>query len=271
MLYELLVASLYYAFIAASIAEVCYAISTTPVPTGVLSTDQKCLKMSSSIPTAGGVYHWASITPGPRLSRPLGFFAGWLNYFGWIFDLASIVYIMSELVVQMYAIYHPSYVIQPWHIFVALVCICWLCIAVTVFLNRYLPYLQHFGLFMVLVGGIVTIIVVAAMPKQHATSSSVWLDYNNTTGWGGGVAFLTGVLNGAFTIGTTDAVTHMSEELPNPKKDLPRIIAAQLGLGCLSTCLYCCHLWSTTDSMLLQLRFSSALLFSMASTTLTLW
>lgn len=50
------------------------------------------------------------------------------------------------------------------------------------------------------------------------------------------MAFLTGVLNGAFTIGTPDAVTHMAEELPNPKRDLPRAIAAQLGLGVLSTC-----------------------------------
>lgn len=51
------------------------------------------------------------------------------------------------------------------------------------------------------------------------------------TGWQGGVAFLLGVLNGAFTIGTPDAITHIAEELPNPRKDLPRAIGLQLGLG----------------------------------------
>lgn len=45
------------------------------------------------------------------------------------------------------------------------------------------------------------------------------------------MAFLTGVLNGAFTIGTPDAVTHMAEELPNPKVDLPKAVFAQVGLG----------------------------------------
>ena len=202
---------LYYIFIAASLSE-----------------------LASSIPSAGGVYHWASITPGPRKGRIVGFFAGSLNFFGWLFDLASIVYIMSELLVQMYALYHPDYTIQPWNTFIALVCITWLCIAATIFFNKYLPYLQHFGLFMVVVGGIVTIIVIASMPKSRASNSFVWSDFENQTGWSGGVAFLTGVLNGAFTIGTPDSVTHMAEELPNPKRDLPRAIAAQVGLGALS-------------------------------------
>ena len=165
----------------------------------------------------------------------MGFFTGFINFFGWLFDLASIVYIMSELVVQMYAIYHPNYTIQPWHIFVSLTLITWICIGVTIFFNRFLPIIQQFGLFVVLVGGLVTIIVLAAMPKQHASHSFVWTNWDNQTGWSSGVAFLTGVLNGAFTIGTPDAVTHMAEELPNPKRDLPRAIAAQLGLGVLST------------------------------------
>jgi choline transport protein len=193
-------------------------------------------QLASGVPSAGGVYHWASITPGPKYGRVFGFYAGWLNFFGWLFDLASIAYIMSELCVQMYFLYHPDYVIQKWNIFVALLIIVWLCIAATIFFNRYLAYLQHFGLFVVLVGGFVTIVVLAAMPKKHSSNSFVWTNFENDTGWAsGGVAFLTGVLNGAFTIGTPDAVTHMAEELPNPRRDLPKAIFAQLGLGFLST------------------------------------
>lgn len=215
VLYELLLAAFYYSFLAASIAE-----------------------LASSVPTAGGVYHWASITPGPKYGRVFGFYAGALNYFGWLFDLASIAYIMSELCVQMYLLYHPDYVIQQWNIFVCLLIVVILCLAATIFFNRYLPYLQQFGLFVVIVGGIVTVIVIAAMPRQHARSSFVWKDFANNTGWSGSVAFLTGVLNGAFTIGTPDAVTHMAEELPNPRKDLPRAILAQMGLGTLSAFIF---------------------------------
>lgn len=138
----------------------------------------------------------------------------------------------------MYAVFHPDYVIEAWHTYVAFVIILWLVTAFVIFCNRLLPYLQHIGLFLVLGGGLITIIVVAAMPKQHATNSFVWKDFVNSTGWSGGVAFLTGVLNGAFTIGTPDAVTHMAEELPNPKVDLPKAVFAQVGLGFITAFLF---------------------------------
>lgn len=48
---------------------------------------------------------------------------------------------------------------------------------------------------------IVTVAVLAAMPKTHATSAFVWKDFTNDTGYSSnGVAFLTGVLNGAFVV-----------------------------------------------------------------------
>ena len=193
-------------------------------------------QLTSSIPSAGGVYHWASVAPGPRYGRVLGFFTGWLNFFGWIFDLASIISIPANVAVQMYAVFHPDLAIQPWHIYIAFILITWLCCVTVIFGNRFLPILNDIGLFLILVGGLVSIIVVAAMPKVHATNSAVWGDFsqNNVAGWSDGVTFLTGVLNGAFTIGTPDAVTHMAEELPNPSRDMPKAVAAQMILGTLS-------------------------------------
>ena len=134
----------------------------------------------------------------------------------------------------MYATFHPDLEIKPYHIYIAFILITWSCCALVVFGNRLLPALNQVGLFLIIVGGLITIIVVAAMPKTHASNNFVWRAWDNQAGWGGGVSFLTGVLNGAFTIGTPDAVTHMSEELPNPGRDLPRAIAAQIILGTLS-------------------------------------
>jgi choline transport protein len=215
ILYELLVAIAYYMFIGACIAE-----------------------LASAIPSSGGVYHWASVTPGPRFGRVLGFFTGYINFFGWIFDLASIAQIEANIVVQMYAVYHPDLEIQPWHTYIAYILLTILCSSFCIFYNRWIPKLQDLGLFFVLGGGIITIIVVASMPKTHASSAFVWKDWNNVTGWPSGVAFLTGVLNGAFTIGTPDAITHMAEELPDPKRDLPKAVFLQITLGGLSAFLF---------------------------------
>lgn len=133
----------------------------------------------------------------------------------------------------MYAVFHPDLIIEPWHVYIAFVIITWFCCGVVIFGNKLLPALNNAGLFLIIVGGLVTIIVVAAMPDTHASNSAVWgrFSENNAAGWSDGVTFLTGVLNGAFTIGTPDAVTHMAEELPNPSRDMPKAVAAQILLG----------------------------------------
>lgn len=164
-----------------------------------------------------------------------GFFAGWINFYGWMFGLASLLQVTANIAVQMYAIYHrDTYEPAAWHVYVAYVLVLWLCAACVIFANRRaVPWTQHAGMVLVTVGGVVTIIVVAAMPKHHASNRFVWdsFEENNLTGWPGGVAFLLGVLNGAFTIGTPDAITHLSEELPRPRHDLPKVIGLQIGLG----------------------------------------
>ncbi|EFX00904.1 choline transporter [Grosmannia clavigera kw1407] len=164
--------------------------------------------------------------------------------------------ITANISVSMYAVYHEdSFTSQPWQIYVAYLLILLLAAALVILANRLVPYTQHLGMFFVIVGGLVTIIVVAAMPHQRPTNAAVWKHFheNNLTGWQDGVAFLLGVLNGAFTIGTPDAITHMAEELPRPKRDLPRAIGLQLGLGFLyAFCFAICIFYSFADLSVLQ-------------------
>ncbi|KAK4202514.1 putative amino acid transporter [Triangularia verruculosa] len=254
LIFGLIVALFYYTFIGLGLAEV--------TPRTFLhrytqaSAADSILQLASSIPTAGGVYHWATIAGGPKHGRFLGFLTGWINFYGWMFDLAALVQITANITVSMYVIYHrDTYVFEPWHVYMAYLLVLWICIATVIFGNRLLPYTQNAGMFFVIVGGIVTIIVLAAMPKQHASNYFVWGSFNenNLTGWQGGVAFLLGVLNGAFTVGTPDAITHMAEELPHPKRDLPIAIALQIGLGFLyAFCFAIALCYAITDLGILQ-------------------
>jgi amino acid transporter len=152
-----------------------------------------------------------------------------------MFNLAAVTQIIANASVQAYAAFYPDMEIAHRHVFYAYLLVTGICTVTVIFFNRIIPYLQHVGATLVLGGGIATLIVVIAMPKTHATHSFVWADWNNTTGLWDAVAFLTGILSGAFTIGTVDAITHLAEELPNPKKDLPKAIAVQIGMGFLST------------------------------------
>ncbi|KAK7756498.1 hypothetical protein SLS62_001332 [Diatrype stigma] len=241
LIFGLIVAVFYYSFIGLSLAE-----------------------LASSVPTAGGVYHWATIAAGPRWGRMVGFFTGWLNFYGWMFDLAALVQIAANILVQMYATWHPGYAAEPWHVYVAFLGVLWASTLFIVFANPLVPHAQNAGMFFVVVGGLVTIVVIAAMPSTHASNHFVWGSFqeNNLTGWQGGVAFLrhvpilhrvVGVLNGAFTVGTPDAITHIAEELPQPRRDLPRAIGLQIGLGGLYAFVFAIALsYAITDLEILQ-------------------
>lgn len=157
------------------------------------------------MPTSGGVYHWASVCSGPRFGRSIGFFTGFINFFGWMFDLASICQITSNVAVQLYLVFHEDLVVQPWHTYVAYILLTFFGVGFCIFFNRFIPKLQDAGLFLIVIGGLVTIIVVSAMPKQHASTASVFRDWDNQTGWPSGIAFLTGVLNG-----TSPSIHHIS-------------------------------------------------------------
>lgn len=60
VIYEFIAVTIAYYTIAASLAE-----------------------LASSIPSSAGVYHWASVTGGPKYGRIAGWFSGFWNYLCW--------------------------------------------------------------------------------------------------------------------------------------------------------------------------------------------
>jgi choline transport protein len=132
--------------------------------------------------------------------------------------------IISNQIVSMYALYHPDYVFHSWHIFVTYLIVTWSCCACVLFANRALPAVNQLGMFFILAGVIITIVVCTAMPSPHATNAFVWKDWVNSTGYSSeGFVFLMGMLNGAYAVGTPDCVSHLAEEIPNPRINIPKV------------------------------------------------
>ena len=141
---------------------------------------------------------------------------------------------MGYYVLAMYTLYHPDFVYQPWHVFLIYVICAWGTCAFIILGNRLLPAMNKLGLFFIVSGCLITIIVCAAMPgtdgrPPHGTNSFVWLDWSADVGYTSqGFVFLMGMLNGAYSIGTPDCMTHLAEEVPRPEINLPKAIAAQM-------------------------------------------
>jgi choline transport protein len=111
--------------------------------------------------------------------------------------------ISSQIVVAMYGIYRPDYVFERWHVFIGYLIITWICCSTVLFANRALPMINSIGLFFILAGVFISILVCAIMPHQtgsgYATSSFVWTEWSNGTGYESqGFVFMAGMLNGAY-------------------------------------------------------------------------
>ncbi|KAH8694190.1 putative choline transport protein [Talaromyces proteolyticus] len=219
VIYEFIAVSIMYWFVSASIAE-----------------------LASAIPSTSGVYQWASLTAGPY-GRIVGWFTGYWNCLCWILGGASMSAIMGNQIISIYALFHPEFSPQAWHVFVAYLCCTWLCCATVLFANRALPMLSNVGMFFIIAGVTITIIVCAVMPTVngtgHASNQFVWSNWQNGTGYSSnGFVFLAGMLNGAFAVGTSDCTTHLAEEIPRPSVNIPKAILAQVSIGFVSAFVY---------------------------------
>ncbi|KAI6306189.1 hypothetical protein MCOR34_008157 [Pyricularia oryzae] len=214
VIYEFITVSVFYWCVAASIAE-----------------------LASAIPTAAGVYHWASVTPGsPRWGRLIGYFAGWWNYLAWVAGAASMASILGNTIVQMYALNHAEFSPQPWHVFVVYLAATWIACAAVCLANRAMPHLNSLGIVLILAGILITVTVVTAMQGRdgrppHASAHFVWADWQAAVGYPDGFVFVAGMLNGAFSVGAVDVVTHLSEEIPQASRNVPLAMLMQVSIG----------------------------------------
>lgn len=220
VLYEFIAVSVCYVAVAASIGE-----------------------LASAVPSSAGVYHWASLTPGGRAGRPVGFLAGWWNYLAWILGTASMTAIFGNGAVQMYVATHPGFKPEAWHVLVAyLICTWASCLAVCI-VSKAMPTLNKLGGYAIVVFFVITVVVVAVMPglpghSGHASSANVWSQWTTWTSYPPGFVFLSGMLNGAYGVGAVDAVSHLAEEIPDPERNVPLALALQVSIGFVTGFLY---------------------------------
>ncbi|KAF1344273.1 amino acid permease-domain-containing protein [Delphinella strobiligena] len=217
VLYGLIAAVFFYVFIGASLAE-----------------------LSSAIPSSANVYHWASVTAGPKYGRVCSFYTGWWNCLAWIFGTASSSLFGANTIIAMYSLYHPDYTPKRWQIFIAFLAVTWTACSIVLFGQCLLPRIANLSAAICIGGFFITSMVCLIMPSQtgygYASSSTVWATWDNQTGYASnGFVFVAGMLNGAFAIGTPDGVCHLAEEVPEPKKNIPKGIVAQLTTGFITT------------------------------------
>jgi len=200
--------------------------------------------MFAVYPTAGGQYHWAYMVSSPKYRASVSWFTGMLNVIGLWLGIATAAYLCANMVVSIILVNNPGFTNTPatqYGIFVAMTLfapLSMICVG-----NRANRMLEYVLMALSCVGALVIAITLLATqtPKASAVSlekisefklmkqSFVFGGVANTTGWDSIViAWLIGLLQSQYAFIGFDIVYHVSEEIPNVKKDGPRAANATI-------------------------------------------
>ncbi|KAJ6023847.1 hypothetical protein N7540_004644 [Penicillium herquei] len=191
-------------------------------------------ELTSSMPTALGQAYWVYRLWNTPLGRYVSYMCAWINTFGWWTLTASQVAFMTEFLLGMKTMFVPDWngVNEGWLNFVVYIGVVFLLTLINVVSCRkeqILPWFNNFvgvwfgGLFIVLsLAMIISVGVKSDLSFQPA--SFVFGKWMNETGWSDGVVWFTGLVQAAYGLTAFDSVIHMVEEIPDPRRNAPRVI-----------------------------------------------
>ncbi|HXR14553.1 MAG TPA: amino acid permease [Solirubrobacteraceae bacterium] len=178
-------------------------------------------ELASAMPTAGGIYYWASKLGGPGW----GWFTGWFNLIGLVAVTASVDYVCAQFIQYLFSLFRVNFIFNftstnvkyNAHVVMALfVLILILGLLVNVFWNRLLTLFNGISVWWNVVGVAVIVVILIAVPSHHASFSYVFGHRINNSGFGGHMYWWyvlpLGFLLTMYTITGYDASAHLSEE-----------------------------------------------------------
>jgi amino acid transporter len=183
-------------------------------------------ELASSMPTAGGIYYWASKLGGAGW----GWFTGWFNLIGLVAVTASVDYIAATFVQSLLSLFKVNFIFNftstnvkyNAHVAMALFVIILIAgLLVNVFWNRLLTLFNGVAVWWNVLGVAVIVVILIVVPSHHASLSYVFSSRVNNSGFSGGstshgmywwYVLPIGFLLTMYTITGYDASAHVSEE-----------------------------------------------------------
>ena len=198
-------------------------------------------ELCSSMPTALGQAFWISrLCPG-KWGRFVSYMCAWVNTFGWWTLSASQLAFMTNFILSMKVLFVGEW--EPattgWINFL-------LYLGVTLFVTLInlaackrdfiLPWFNNFVgvcfITLFFVFSLALLITVGVRDNlEFQPGSFVFGRWINQTPWNGGVTFFMGLVQAAYGLTAFDSAVHLTEEIPRPRRNIPRVIWLSVLMG----------------------------------------
>lgn len=102
-------------------------------------------ELASVYPTAGGQYHFASILAPKSIKRGISYVCGLLSLLSWVAIGSSVTIIPAQQIPAIVAIYRPTYVEHPYHVFLIYEAVALVVLLFNLFALKRNPWVHEVG------------------------------------------------------------------------------------------------------------------------------
>jgi choline transport protein len=203
---------------------------------GFLLINTSMAEMGSMAPTVGGQYHWISEFAPREHQKFLSYLMGWLCVLGWQGGCGATAFVAGTQIQGLIVLNYPDYVYQAWHGTMLTIAVAAAAVVFNTVLAKKLPLVEALVL-VIHIFGFFGILVTLWVLAPISDAKTVFTTFNDGGGWGSsGLSTLVGVVAGILPLLGADAAAHMSEELQDAGKTLPRtMIWSTVANGALGT------------------------------------
>jgi amino acid transporter len=189
-------------------------------------------ELASAMPTAGGIYYWASKLGGPGW----GWFTGWFNLIGLVAVTASVDYAAATFLnstlsfygLHLFGVNFATGSVQAslHHTFVLFFLILFVHALINIFSSHLVAMLTNVSAWWHIIGVCVIIVILIAVPSHHQSFSFVFGHRINLSGFSSHMYWFyvlpLGFLLTMYTITGYDASAHISEETHGAAEAAPK-------------------------------------------------
>jgi amino acid transporter len=188
-------------------------------------------ELASAMPTAGGIYYWASKLGGPGW----GWFTGWFNLIGLVAVTASVDYAAATFLNSTLSFYNLSFItnfgtanVQSslHHVFVLFILILIAHALINIFSSHLVAMFTNISVWWHVIGVAVIIVLLVVVPSHHQSFTFVFGHRINLSGFSNNMYWFyvlpLGFLLTMYTITGYDASAHISEETNDAAEAAPK-------------------------------------------------
>ncbi|OAL44418.1 hypothetical protein IQ07DRAFT_251236 [Pyrenochaeta sp. DS3sAY3a] len=185
-------------------------------------------ELVSVYPTVGGQYHWTGILAPTKYQRQFSYACGYLSWFSWLALAAAGCGGLPNYIVALIGWYHPTFVVKRWHVWIIYECTHLINFLVNAFASSSLSTIYKAGFALSTVACFTIFTATLASAKEKRSSSFVWTQVDNVSGWPNTIQFLISLSGPSVMFCAIDGVVHLAEDTKKPAKVVPKAILMSL-------------------------------------------